>query len=115
MKKLFFVLMLMAMVAGGTVMASAQDGWRRDRDERRDVWRDRADRRADWRDMRSDRAAIAHDRWELRRDLRRGDYAAAAHERAELRGRYRDLGRDRWDIRRDNRDIRRDFDDRDRD
>jgi hypothetical protein len=44
---------------------------------------------------------IRHDRYELRRDLRRGDYAAAAHERAEmnrrrarLRAREEDLNDD---------------------
>lgn len=47
------------------------------------------------RDMRHDQAKIAHDRRELRRDLRRGDYAAARHERRELRREYRDLNRDR--------------------
>jgi len=47
------------------------------------------------RDMRHDQAKIAHDRRELRRDLRRGDYAAARHERRELRREYRDLHQDR--------------------
>jgi hypothetical protein len=47
------------------------------------------------RDMRHDRAKIAHDRHELRRDLNRGDYRAARHERRELRREYRDLNRDR--------------------
>jgi len=51
--------------------------------------------RALHRDMRHDEARIAHDRRELRRDLRRGDYAAARHERRELRREYRDLNRDR--------------------
>jgi hypothetical protein len=55
------------------------------------------------RDMRHDRARVAHDRRELRRDLYRGDYAAARHERHELRREYRDLNRDRrerdWDRR----------------
>jgi hypothetical protein len=44
-----------------------------------------------WPDIQSDRAGIAigrarirHDRHELRRDLRHGDYAAAAHEQAEM-------------------------------
>lgn len=115
MKRIFFGLMLMAVIGGGTVMASAQDGWRRDGDERRELRRDRADRRADWRDVRRDQAGIAHDRGELRRDLREGNYAGAARERAELRGRYRDLGRDGRDIRRDNREIRHEFHERDRD
>jgi len=47
------------------------------------------------RDIRHDQARIAHDRRELRRDLRRGDYAAARHERRELRREYRDENRDR--------------------
>lgn len=108
MKKTLFGFMLMAVMAGGTVMASAQDGWRRDRDERRDVWRDRDDRRADWRDMRNDRAAIEHDRWELRRALREGNYWAAEREREEIRERYRDLNRDRRNFRRQNYDRRHD-------
>jgi hypothetical protein len=110
MKKTLFGFMLMAVMAGGTAMASAQDGWRRDRDERREVWRDRDDRRADYRDMRNDRQAIAHDRWELNRDLREGNYRAAEREREEIRERYRDLNRDRRDVRRDNYDLRHDRD-----
>ena len=54
------------------------------------------------RDVRRDEAKIAHDRWELRRDLYRGNYAAARHERRELRREYRDVNRDRdiyWDRR----------------
>lgn len=55
------------------------------------------------RDMRRDQARIAHDRRELRRDLRYGNYGAARHERRELRREYRDLNRDRrqldWDRR----------------
>ena len=47
------------------------------------------------RDMRHDRAKIEHDRRELRRDLRHGNYAGARHERRELRREYRDLNRDR--------------------
>lgn len=47
------------------------------------------------RDIRHDEHKIAHDRRELRRDLRRGDYAAARHERRELRREYRDLNHDR--------------------
>jgi len=53
----------------------AQDGYYRDRDLRGDY----RDRRADIRDIRRDEAKIAHDRWELRRDLDRGDYRGAAH------------------------------------
>lgn len=47
------------------------------------------------RDIRHDEHKIAHDRRELRRDLRRGDYAAARHERRELRREYGDLNHDR--------------------
>lgn len=53
------------------------------------------------RDMRHDEARIAHDRRELRRDLRRGDYGAARHERRELRREYRDLRQDRRELYRD--------------
>ena len=55
------------------------------------------------RDIRHDHAKIEHDRRELRRDLRNGDYRAARHERRELRREYRDINRDRnelyWDRR----------------
>jgi len=51
--------------------------------------------RALHRDIRHDQAKIAHDRRELRRDLRNGNYAAARHERRELRREYRDVNRDR--------------------
>lgn len=54
-----------------------------------------ADDRGLRRDIRHDQAKIAHDRWELRRDLRDGDYRAARHERKELRREYRDVNRDR--------------------
>jgi hypothetical protein len=47
------------------------------------------------RDMRHDEAKIEHDRRELQRDLRNGNYAAARHERRALRHEYRDLNRDR--------------------
>ena len=53
------------------------------------------------RDIRHDEARIAHDRRELRRDLRNGDYAAARHERRELRREYRDINRDRRELYRD--------------
>lgn len=55
--------------------------------------------RALHRDIRRDQAKIAHDRRELRRDLRRGNYAAARHERRELRRERRDLNRDRRELR----------------
>ena len=47
------------------------------------------------RDMQHDRAKIAHDRQELRRDQYYGNYTAARHERRELRRENRDLNRDR--------------------
>ena len=47
------------------------------------------------RDIRRDEDKIAHDRWELQRDLDRGNYRAARHERNELRREFRDLNRDR--------------------
>jgi len=53
------------------------------------------------RDMRHDEAKIAHDRRELRRDLRNGNYAAARHERGKLRHEYRDVNRDRRELYRD--------------
>jgi hypothetical protein len=75
------------MIAGGLLLIGlgagtmfAEDGYRRERDIRRDE------------------AKIAHDRWELRRDLYYGNYAAARHERKELRREYRDLNRDRRDL-----------------
>lgn len=113
MKKTLFGFMLMAVMAGGTVMASAQDGRRHDRDDRQDGWRDRDDRGAEWRDMRGDRAAIDHDRWELNRDLREGNYRAAEREREEMRERYRDLERDHRSFRRQSYDGRQDRRDRD--
>jgi hypothetical protein len=95
---------LMFLVFAGAGSLMAQSGYYRDRDLRGDY----ADRRADIRDIHRDEAKIAHDRWELRRDLDRGDYRGAAHEREELRREYRDVNRDRADIYRDTRDIRRD-------
>ena len=53
------------------------------------------------RDIHHDEARIAHDRHELRRDLRNGNYAAARHERRELRREYRDVNRDRRQLYRD--------------
>ncbi len=53
------------------------------------------------RDIRHDEAKIAHDRRELRRDLRHGNYRAARHERRELRREYRDLHQDRGQLSRD--------------
>jgi len=50
------------------------------------------------RDIRHDEAKIAHDRRELRRDLRNGNYAAARHQRRELGREYRDVNRDRREL-----------------
>lgn len=47
------------------------------------------------RDIRQDERAIEHDKWEIREDMRRGDYRAAQREREEIRERERDLYRDR--------------------
>lgn len=68
------VLLLMGLGAG-TVFAD--DGWR------------------DRREIRHDEVRMAHDRYELRRDLYHGYYAAARHERRELRRDRRDLYWDR--------------------
>ena len=59
--------------------------WNHDRDY--DRYRDR--------DIRQDERAIDNDRWEIRDDLRRGDYRAARREREEMRERERDVYRDR--------------------
>ncbi|HEY1678337.1 MAG TPA: hypothetical protein VGG04_11550 [Candidatus Sulfotelmatobacter sp.] len=53
------------------------------------------------RDVRRDEARITHDRHQLRRDLRHGNYAAARHERRQLRREYRDLRQDRHELYRD--------------
>jgi hypothetical protein len=53
------------------------------------------------RDIRHDQAKIGHDRRELRRDQRNGNYAAARYERCELRREYRDVNRDRSELYRD--------------
>jgi len=53
------------------------------------------------RDIRHDRAKIAYDRHELRRDLRNGNYAGVREERRELRHEYRGLSRDRVEQYRD--------------
>ena len=53
------------------------------------------------RDIREDHAKIVHDRHELRRDLRDGNYGAARHEEREIRRRERDLRHDRAALYRD--------------
>ena len=69
------ILFLMAFGAGTMF---ADNGYRRDRDIRRDE------------------AKIARDRRELRRDVYYGNYRAARQEKRELRHEYRDLNRDRY-------------------
>jgi hypothetical protein len=78
MKRMIAGVLLLIGLGAGTMFA--EDGYRRERDIRRDE------------------AKIAHDRWELRRALYYGNYAAAEHERRELRREYRDLNRDRRDL-----------------
>jgi hypothetical protein len=78
MKRTIVGVLLVLGLSAGTMFAD--DGWR------------------DRRDIRHDEAKIAHDQWELRRDLNRGDYRAAQHERRELRREYRDVNRDRRDL-----------------
>jgi hypothetical protein len=51
---------------------------------------------SDRRDIRHDEARIAHDRHQLHKDLRRGNYAAARHERRKLHRDYRELHHDRY-------------------
>lgn len=82
MKRALIGTLLIGVMGLGTAMA--EDGWR--------------DRYRDHQDIRRDEAQIQHDRWELRRDLREGNYGAAARERAEIRERYRDLNHDRRDL-----------------
>jgi len=78
MKRTIVGVLLLMGLSAGTMFAD--DGWR----VRRDI--------------RHDEAKIAHDRWELRRDLDRGDNRAAGHERRELRREYRDVNRDRREL-----------------
>lgn len=104
MKRTVLGIVLLGLMGAGSLMAQDRDDWRYNRDLRHNY----ADRRSEYRDMNRDRAAIEHDKWELRNDLRRGDYRAAQRERQEMRDRYRDLNRDRAEVRHDNRDIYRD-------
>jgi hypothetical protein len=78
MKRMIAGVLLLMGLGAGTMFAD-------------DTWRDRQD-------IRHDGARIAHDRWELRRDVNCGNYAAARHERRELRREYRDVNRDRRDL-----------------
>ena len=83
MKRMIAGVLLLIGLGAGTMFA--EDGYRREGDIRRD------------------KAKIARDRRELRRDLSYGNYAAARRERRELRHEYRDVNRDRrelyWDRR----------------
>jgi hypothetical protein len=76
MKRTIAGLLLVMTLAAGSMFAD--DGYRHDRDIRRDE------------------AKIAHDRYELRRDLYHGNYRAARHEQRELRREYRDVRHDRY-------------------
>jgi hypothetical protein len=78
MKRMIAGVLLLIGLGAGTMFA--EDGYRRERDIRRDE------------------AKIAHDRRELRRALYNGNYAAARRERTELRYEYRDVNRDRRDL-----------------
>jgi hypothetical protein len=78
MKRAIAGVLLVVGLGAGTMFAS-------------DAWRDR-------RDIRHDDARIAHDNWQLRRDLDCGRYVAARHERADLRHDYRELNHDRRDL-----------------
>jgi hypothetical protein len=78
MKRIVAGVLLLIGLSAGTMFA--EDGYRRERDIRRDE------------------AKIAHDRWELRRDPYYGNYAEVGRERTEMRREYRDLNRDRRDL-----------------
>ena len=78
MKRMIAGVLLLIGLGAGTMFA--EDGYRRERDIRRDE------------------ARIAHDRRELRRDHYYGNYAGARRERKELRREYREWNRDRRDL-----------------
>ena len=104
MKGTILGIVLLAFACTGSSMAqrgkwrSSQDrDWRRANHGHHDGYRDYRGE-SNYRDIRQDERAIEHDRWEIRQDMRRGDYAAARREREEMRARERDLRRDRgWD------------------
>jgi len=110
MKKRVLGIVLLGLIGASSLMAQNR-GWKSDHDWRR-ADRGRHDYSRDYRYHRGDRcdrgseAAIRHDEWELRQDLRRGDYAAAQREREELRWRLHNRYRDRQDEWRDTRDTR---------
>ena len=109
MKQTVLGIVLLGLISASSLMAQDR-GWKSDRDWRRadrgrhDYSRDYRYRRGDRCDRR-DEAAIRHDEWELRQDMRRGDYAAAQREREELRWRRRRMHRDRRDAWPDNQNI----------
>ena len=115
MKKTVLGIVLLGLVSASSLMAQNR-GWRHDRDWRRadrgrhDYYRDYRNRRGDRCDQRE--ADIRHDEWELRRDMRHGDYAAAQREREELRWRFHNRHRDRRESWPESRDTRYDRYDR---
>ena len=97
MKGTLLGLVLLACAGTGSLMAQNSNwrnghdyGWRQANHGHHDQSRAYRDR-----DIRQDEREIAHDRWEIRQDMRRGDYRAAQREREEMRARERDLHRDR--------------------
>ncbi len=78
MKRTIAGVLLVLGLGAGTMFAS-------------DAWRER-------RDIRHDEVRIAHNNYQLRRDLNCGNYRAARSERRELRSEYRDVNRDRRDL-----------------
>jgi hypothetical protein len=76
MKRTIAGLLFLMALGAGTMFA--EDGYRRDRDIRRDE------------------VKIARDRRDYRRDVYHGNYRAARQEKRELRREYRDLNRDRY-------------------
>jgi hypothetical protein len=101
MKGTILGLVLLVFACTGSSMAKSGNRWSgQNRDWRRanhghhDPYRDNRGG-SNYRDTREDERAIDHDRWEIRQDMRRGDYAAARREREEMRERERDLRRDR--------------------
>jgi hypothetical protein len=77
MKRMMAGILLLIGLGAGTVFA--EDGYRRERDSRRDE------------------ARIAHDRSETRRDPYYGNFAEVRRERTEMRHEYRDLNREHRD------------------
>jgi len=101
MKGTLLTIALLAFAGSTSLMAQNGHGWgARDSGWQRANHGHHSDRYRNgdydrYRDSRQDEREIDHDRWEIRDDLRRGDYRAANREREELRERERDLYRDR--------------------